>query len=157
MIADLIVNAEQYIHAHPGLKEAFEFLRQEKTKQLEPGRYEIDGSRLYALVENGVGRGITGRKLEYHHKYIDIQYVRAGVDVMGWKPLAAFDEEQDDDLTDAQKDRFFPVGSDDIEGVSWAEYPEGSFAAFFPQETHTTMAGQGPIEKVIVKLAVNPQ
>ena len=155
MIADLLVNAEHYVHVHPGLKEAFAFLRQEKTKQLEPGRYAIDGTRLFALVESGMGKGTTGRRLEYHRKYIDIQYVRAGVDVMGWKPLStngagevpgsAFDEGQDAGFIN------------DTQGVSWTEYPEGSFAVFFPHDAHTPMAGQGPIEKVIVKLAVNPE
>ena len=93
MIADLLVNAEHYVHVHPGLEEAFEFLRQEKTKQLKPGQYAIDGIRLFALVECGTGKGTNGRRLEYHRKYIDIQYVRAGVDVMGCKPLSTGDGE----------------------------------------------------------------
>ena len=156
MIADLIVNAEQYVHVHPGLKEAFDILRQEKTKQLEPGKYEIDGTRLFVLVESGTGKGKTDRRLEYHRKYIDIQYVRAGVDVMGWKPLSAGAGEVPGSAFNEEQDAGF-ININDTEGVSWAEYPVGSFAVFFPSDAHTPMAGQGTIEKVIVKLAVNPQ
>ena len=92
--------------------------------QLPEGRQEIDGSRLYAMVIRGQGKGLKGAKLEVHRRYIDIQYSITGSDVIGWKPTATCrDPEQ---AYDEQKDlQFFRDAAD-----SWVTIPPGKLWDF---------------------------
>jgi YhcH/YjgK/YiaL family protein len=149
MILDVLSNEEQLKKLHPGFGVAFQYLRGPNLDQLPEGRQEIDGSRLYAMVVRGQGRGLKGAKLEVHRRYIDIQYSLAGLDVIGWKhtatcrnPVQAYDEQKDI--------QFFLDAAD-----SWVTVPQGSFGIFYPEDAHAPLAADGPIHKVIVKVAVD--
>jgi YhcH/YjgK/YiaL family protein len=87
MILDVVASEERLKQIHHGFGPALQFLRRADLGQLPAGRQEIDGSRLYAVVIRGEGKGQKGAKLEVHRRYIDIQYSITGEDVIGWKPL----------------------------------------------------------------------
>ncbi|MDQ6951228.1 MAG: YhcH/YjgK/YiaL family protein, partial [Mariprofundales bacterium] len=57
-------------------------------KAIPAGKHVIDGDRIFAIVEQGLGREKADALLETHENYIDIQLVLSGVDTMGWKPKA---------------------------------------------------------------------
>ncbi|HUZ46723.1 MAG TPA: YhcH/YjgK/YiaL family protein [Terriglobia bacterium] len=148
---DDITNEERWRKLHPGFAAAFRFLRETKLDQLPDGRQEIDGSRLYALVVRGQGHGQEMAKMEAHRRYIDIQYSATAPDVVGWKqistcrnPVGPYSEKKDI--------QFFLDAAD-----SWVTVPQGSFAIFFPEDAHAPMAVDGPIHKVVVKVAVDWQ
>jgi biofilm protein TabA len=148
MIVDRLANAKKYYDMHPAFEEAFAFLRRSDLADLPEGRHEIDGSRLFCLISNGPGRSRAEAKLEAHRKYIDIQYVMAGADEMGWKPTAAcvmsdvsYDPEKDIEFFKDVPDRWTPV-------------PTGSFAIFFPIDAHAPLVSTGRIHKAVLKIAV---
>src|SRR5436190_24273173 len=87
MILDLLHNSANYQHLHPHFEKAFTYLRTENFESLAPGRYDLEGDELFALVSEGSGIIKDEAKLEVHRKYIDIQFIVAGIDYMGWKPL----------------------------------------------------------------------
>ena len=149
MILDVATNGERLTKLHPGFASAFQFLRSRNLAQLPEGRQEIDGSRLFALVIQGQGKGQIGAKLEVHRRYIDIQCSITGSDVIGWKPASTCrDPEQP---YDEQKDlQFFRDAAD-----SWVTIPQGSFGIYFPEDAHAPMGADGPIHKVVVKVAVD--
>ncbi len=149
MILDVVANEERLKQLHPGFGPALEYLRQTNLAELPEGRQEIDGSRLYALVIRGHGKGQKGAKLEAHRRYIDIQCSITGADVIGWKPVSTCrDPEQDyDESKDLQ---FFRDPAD-----SWVTIPPGSFGIFFPQDAHAPAAADGPIHKIVFKVAVD--
>ena len=70
MILDSVASAEHLKQWHPGFGAALQYLRNTNLGQLSEGRQGIDGSRLYALVMRGQGRGQKGAKLEVHRRYI---------------------------------------------------------------------------------------
>jgi biofilm protein TabA len=151
MILDVVANEERLKKLHPGFGPAFQFLRRTDLAQLPEGRQEIDGSRLYAVVIRAQGRGQKGAKLEVHRRYIDIQFSLTGFDVIGWKqtstcrsPEQPFDEQKDVQL--------FLDASD-----SWVTIPQGSFGIFYPEDAHAPMGSDGPLHKVVVKVAVDWQ
>lgn len=149
MILDVVANEEHLKKLHPGFGPALQYLRDINLDQLPAGRQEIDGSRLYAIVIRGKGQGLKGAKLEAHRRYIDIQYCVTGSDIIGWKPTAAcHDPEQP---YDEQKDCVFFRDTPD----SWVTIPEQSFGIFLPEDGHAPGAADGPIHKVVVKVAVN--
>jgi YhcH/YjgK/YiaL family protein len=151
MILDVLTSEERLAKLHPGFGAAFQFLRGTDLNQLPEGRREIDGSRLYALAVRGQGRGLKEAKLEAHRRYIDIQYSLTSPDVIGWKqistcrnPVEAYNEAKDI--------QFFLDAPD-----SWVTVPQQRFAIFFPQDAHAPMAADGPVHKVVVKVAVDWQ
>jgi len=148
IIIDKLDRAESYYHMHPAFEKAFAFLRQDGLAELSAGRHEIDGDHLFCIISKGPGRSRAEAKLEAHRKYVDIQYVIAGTDEMGFKPTA--DCTLTDTSYDADKDiEFFKDQPD-----SWTEVPAGSFVIFFPQDAHAPLVSSGEIHKAVLKIAV---
>ena len=51
MIIDSLKNAGLYYGMNSRLKSAFEFLQNTDFEKMEPGRYEIDGANVYAMIQ----------------------------------------------------------------------------------------------------------
>jgi biofilm protein TabA len=147
MIMDSIARGAAYAALHPGFAKAFSFLRDTDLAGLPDGRLELDGERLYVLVMTVDGRGRDGARFEAHRRYIDIQAVVHGEDIMGWSPMAACREPLPFDVT---KD----VGFFGDAPRSWVLVPQGCFALFFPEDVHAPLAGTGKVKKAVVKVAV---
>jgi biofilm protein TabA len=148
IIINKLQHAERYFRMHPAFEKAFTFLRRDDLAELPADRYEIDGERLFCMISKGPGRSRSEAKLEAHRKYIDIQYVIAGTDEMGWKPTA--DCKMIDTEYDADKDIMFFKDQPD----SWTQVPTGSFVIFFPEDAHAPLVSKGEIHKAVLKVAV---
>lgn len=149
MIVDRLENADRYCDMHPEFARAFAFLERGDLAELPAERHEIDGDRLFCMISKGPGRPRAEAKLEAHRKYIDIQYVIAGDEEMGWKPTS--DCRVVDVPYDADKDiEFFKDEPD-----SWNQVPPGSFVVFFPEDAHAPLVGEDQIHKVVLKVAVD--
>jgi len=148
MIVDTIANSALYEAIHPLFHRAFEFLRDPKLATLANGKYVLDGDRLYANISDSALRPAVTAKPELHRKYIDIQYVISGTDIIGWSPLCGlghigpFDEKGDFGLADDHPQ-------------SWVEVRPGCFAILFPDDAHAPCVGEGTVRKVVIKVAVN--
>lgn len=147
MILDTLNNAARYAGLRVGCSEAFGFLDQPGVADLPDGKYEIMGERVYAIVDRTQGRKVSDGQLEAHRKYLDIQYVISGDESMGWRPRAglansvAYDEERDLEFLEGDPESIVRI-------------PPGSFAVFLPSDAHLPLIGDGPIHKVVVKVAV---
>ena len=147
MILDVLENADRYLALNEGFAKAFEFLTRPDLQELPVGKYEIDGDRIYAMVAKEPGRKQEDALLETHEKYIDIQFILAGTDTMGWKPksLCMQPTEGYDQTRDIQ---FFADQPD-----AWLATASGAFAIFFPEDAHLPLISSGQIHKVVVKIA----
>ena len=148
MIIDRLEFAQRYCDLHPGFERAFAFLNRNDLADLPVGRHDIDGDRLFCTISKGPGRARDDAKLEAHRQYIDIQYVIAGAEEMGWKPTARCTVV--DTPYDAEKD----IGFFADEPETWTPVPPGSFVVFFPQDAHAPLVGTGRIHKAVLKIAV---
>ena len=148
IIINKLQHAERYFRIHPAFEKAFAFLSQDGLAELPEGRHEIDGDRLFCIIDKSPGRSRAEAKLEAHRKYIDIQYIIAGTDEMGWKPTA--DCKMIDTEYDGDKDIMFFKDQPD----SWTSVPAGSFVIFFPQDAHAPLVSEGEIHKAVLKIAV---
>ncbi len=149
MILDQLSHADQYAAIHPGFAAAFQYLRTANLNELSAGRHEIDGDRMYVVINRLPGRGHDGAKFEVHRRYIDIQFGISGTDEMAWRslpncthPTGSFEEAKD-------------VGFFEDAAETWLVVPPGSFAIFFPQDVHAPLGGQGDLVKAVVKVAVD--
>ncbi len=149
MILDTLSQASRYTPLHPGFAAAFEFLRTAKLADLAAGRHEIDGDRLYVVMNRQPGRGRTDAKFEAHRRYIDIQFGISGTDEIGWRALSACS--QPTGPFDETKDVWF--FQDPAE--TWLVVPPQSFAIFYPEDVHAPLGGTGDLVKAVVKVAVD--
>ena len=51
MILDVLANSARYEGLHEGFKKAFDFLKEAHKNLPELGRYELDGDKVFALVQ----------------------------------------------------------------------------------------------------------
>ncbi len=148
ILADLRDHA-RYESLNPSLRSGFEFLHRSDLAKLADGRHDIDGDNVFAIVDRGMGRGQVDSPLEFHRRYLDIQYVVKGIDLIGWSPIQDCRHLKSD--FDAERDLGF---YDDRPGT-WCRVAAGSFAIFFPTDAHAPLGGTGPIHKVVVKVLTN--
>ena len=149
MILDHLDNADRYVNVHPGFAAAFEFLRSQDFSQYKEGRHEVDGERLYLMMNRCPGRGRSGAIFEAHRKYIDIQLTVSGVEEMGWRRTASC--EQVKSPYNAEAD--YALYTD--EPTFWMSTPPGYFAIFFPDDAHAPLAAECDLVKAVMKVAVD--
>ncbi len=149
MIIDHIDNFSFYCGADKRLIAAFKFLREKNPDEMAAGKYEIDGSNIYALVQSYETKPEENGVWEAHRKYIDIQYLASGTERMGYANLAAmtlcreYREEEDCLLLNG-------------EGSFFLLKPK-NFVLFMPQDAHMPgLAAAGPqaVKKVVVKVRI---
>lgn len=149
MIYDVLSNAELYYAVHPGFRAAFEYCRNTDFTKLPTGRNEIDGERMFVMVNRDSGQGREKRKLEFHRKYIDLQYVVEGSDEIGWRAESLCKELHTEYRESAD------VGFWGDPAVSYFNVEAGQFAIFYPADPHSPMSGHDRFLKPVVKIAVD--
>jgi biofilm protein TabA len=147
MILDTLTHATKYADPNSGLEAGLAFLHRSDLSELPDGKYEIDGDRVFAIIDHADGRRVEEGRLEGHRKYIDIQYIISGDESMGWRSVEGLTIDTD---YDPDKDLLF--FSEKPESI--AQVPPGHVAIFFPEDAHLPLIGSGPIHKVIIKVAV---
>ncbi|MFA5687986.1 MAG: YhcH/YjgK/YiaL family protein [Kiritimatiellales bacterium] len=147
MIIDRIENVPLYAGLGAKVQQALEYLAKTDFKALESGRYEIAGDEVFALVQRYETKPHDQGLWEAHRRYIDVQYLVSGSEIMGYAPLDTL----------AVKEPYKPendcellTGTGDFLTVS-----PRMFAVFFPQDAH--MPGlmnkiPEPVIKVVVKV-----
>jgi YhcH/YjgK/YiaL family protein len=153
VILDRLENAGSYTALSTEIAMALDYLHRTDFSQVPDGRYELDGDRVYAIVMRYKPKPAAEAVWEAHRKYLDVQYMVAGVERMGYAPLNdglptqhAYDAEKDFILYDAKGDLF--------------EVPAGSFAIFGPQDVHAPSLARASeeaateVQKVCVKCRV---
>jgi YhcH/YjgK/YiaL family protein len=148
MILESLENAGRYANLHPGFRQGFEFLARPNLTGLDSGKYEIDGDRVFALINRDPGRGHAGARLEAHRKYIDIQFLVSGSEEIGWRPTSECS--QLTDPYDSSRDIMFFADP----SHAWINLPVGKFMIFYPQDAHAPLASTGDNVKAVIKVAV---
>ena len=130
------------------LQAGFHYLQTADLENAAPGKVEIEGNRVFALIQEYNTKPSTQGFWEAHRQYIDIQYVVKGMEHMGFANL----EQLTAGAYDATKD-FLP-----LEGAgSFVLLPAGMFTIFMPQDGHMpgiAVNEPQPVKKVVVKVAV---
>ena len=148
MIVDSLENAVQYYSLGPRIEAALRYLQQTDFSQVEVGRYEIEGDAVFALVQEYQTKPKSEGFWEAHHKYLDVQYVAAGAEHMGYGPVELMREGEYDTGNDFYK----------LEGEGdFFTLRAGYFAILKPQDAHMpgmAIDKEQPVKKVVVKVRV---
>ena len=151
MIVDKFENARLYAPLSEKLAKAFEILRVQTLADKPAGRYDVDGDDLYYVVDEYCTRPVEKCRFETHKKYIDVQLMLSGREIVGYCP--------DDALTtqtpyDEQKDiEFFDVPKQYAE----IDFCQGVLCVFWPQDGHMPGCAAEPtnIRKIVVKIRID--
>lgn len=125
------------------------FLKEGDVLSLLPSRIELDGNKVFAMIQHYDTKPKEQGVWEAHRKYIDIQYVAQGQELMGYANLEHL---QAGDY-DAEKDFVLLKG----EG-SYVLMKPGTFVILGPQDAHIPQVAVDvpqPVKKVVVKVAVD--
>ncbi len=148
MIVDIIENKNLYVNLSPGIGAALTYLVETDFVSLEPGRYDIDGDDVFALVQEYETIPQEQGKWECHRKYADIQFIVEGVEQIGYASVPGMEVVA---TYNPDKDISFLTGKGDYVTLN-----KGFFGIYFPGDAHQPKIAPGNIigkvKKVVVKI-----
>lgn len=152
MILGFIQHIDKEKTIYPAaLQKGLEYIKNTDFSALPAGKYPIDGDKMFALVSEYMPEAKELRKAETHEKYIDIQYIVSGEEIMGVAPLSTTAEVLEDCL--AERDAiFYKKFANEID----VQTCEGMYILFFPWDIHRPNCISRPgvkVRKVVLKIA----
>ncbi|CAM4141642.1 YhcH/YjgK/YiaL family protein [Paenibacillus alkaliterrae] len=134
----------------PVIQKALEYIKNTDLVQLDTGKYEIEGDDLFAVVQEMSTVDKSERRAECHSKYIDVQYLISGEEIIGFARESRENVPVENELETKDYALY-----EEIKGeMELALYP-GMFAIFFPSDLHRpgcSRNGRTTIKKVVVKV-----
>jgi len=149
MIIDYIENGALYFGVRERISAGLRWLQTQDLAKLAAGRYELDGTKLFAIVSEYETKPKDKGKWEAHKRYFDIQYLISGREAVGYAPLeacrlGAYDEGKDfQEIVEAPGD--------------FLTLRPGMFMILAPQDAHMpglAIDAPGLVKKAVVKVLV---
>ncbi len=141
--------ARQYHANWDYWNKAFAYLKNTDLDKIAKGKYPIDGDNVFASVTADSSKDFDKTNWESHRKYIDIQYVINGEEMIGIFPASKatitkeYDEKRD-------------AANYSADGKLYTALP-GTFFIFFPSDAHRpniTPGGNKVVKKIVIKVKV---
>jgi YhcH/YjgK/YiaL family protein len=151
MIFDKIENQGIYKSIHPSFEKAFDFLNSTDLENAELGKHIIDGDNVFAIIMEYTTQEESECKSETHKKYIDIQYMVEGEELVGLKTL--HDEIPTTPYNKEGDFMFYTLPS-----LPKLILKKQHFGIFFPDDIHLTMLKVDvpkKLRKVVIKVLKN--
>ncbi|HSO87910.1 MAG TPA: YhcH/YjgK/YiaL family protein [Draconibacterium sp.] len=141
-----------YYHKNPRhWDQAFHFLKSANLQELPLGKQELEGEHLFVSVAEYYGKQKPDALYESHKKYIDIQYVIKGEEIIG---LTTLDKVAVRDPYSEEKDIAFY----DFDGGDYLKATPENFFLFFPEDVHRPSITTGDsvlVRKIVVKIKID--
>ncbi len=135
------------------IREALDYLKKTDFSSVENGKHLIQGDKLFAVVMNYTTEPKEKKKAEAHQKYIDLQYVVSGEEMMGVAPLSL--NPRPSEMYDPNKEAAFyetPMGEMEL------PMKAGNYAVLFPEDIHRpgcSLNKSTEVRKVVVKVTMD--
>lgn len=151
MIVGRISDVAQQKGALPAaIVRALEALQKVDLGKMEPGRYDIEGDKMFYLVQDVELRTLEESRAEAHKQYADIQIPFSTNERYGFalpQPKLA----PSDDQLEAKDLAFYPTPAEE----SFIDITPGTYLVFLPKELHRpclAIKGKETIRKAVVKV-----
>lgn len=148
MIIDHISHIEKYQCFGPGFESGIRFLVQHQNDPAQPvARYKLDDN-VDVMVNQYKTKYPEEVNFEAHNKYIDVQFMLKGNELVGWAPREKLSE-----ISAAPDKDFYELfGESD-----YFPLREGYFMIFFPEDAHQpglVMDHPEQVTKIVLKIRV---
>lgn len=148
MIIDKIENHHLYNGISKRISIAFDFIKQTDLVNIPLGKHEILKDDVFAIAMEYETKNKSECKFEGHYKYIDLQFIVSGSELVGIRTLT----NQIPVETNIESDySFYDIDSDLI------RFESKTFMLFFPDDLHMPgvhLDQASNIKKVVVKIKV---
>lgn len=148
MIIDQIENYKIYSSISERISIAFDFIIKTDLNSLNTGKHIIQSDKIIAICQEYRTRTVQECKLEGHIRYLDLQYLIEGSEIIGFKTLRnqiPVEENKEDDYS------FYSDES------SLINFSKGMFAIFFPQDLHMPCImtnKESIVKKIVIKILI---
>jgi YhcH/YjgK/YiaL family protein len=148
MIFDSVEHIGIYKGIHIGLDRAIQMIESNQLDLSKSGKVSVDGDAIFYLVQDYSTKDVLDAKLEAHRRYIDLQFLVKGneimdcINIVNLSELTDYDEANDIQFFKGECNRLFAK--------------ENDFAVFFPHDGHRTGVSTQEAEqvkKVVFKIA----
>lgn len=133
------------------LSKGIAFLAERNLEELENGRYEIEGDKLFVIISEAETEPKLDRKPEAHDRYLDIQYLVSGPGEIIGVSRRTPDLVPSEDYLGSRDIAFFSDVRDETDVL----LRPGMFAIFFPSDVHRPLCAagvSGKVKKAVVKI-----
>ena len=151
MIVDRIENISLYSSISGRIAKALKILSSKEISSAAEGKHEVEGGKLFYLVQKYSTMPRNQGQLEAHKKYIDIQCVLDGQEsifvenISACKLASAYNENDDAAMYEVPK------------SFSEVYMSKGTFCILFPQDGHLpcrTAVSESKVHKIVFKIAI---
>lgn len=130
---------------------ALAFLDGKNPATLPPGRHDIEGDRIFAMLNDAVTESADMRRFELHRRYIDIQVLLSGLEVQLYAPEPESQAGLLEDDLEAKDIAFYahPARYNRVNLIP------GDYAIYLPGELHCPCCSTGAgetIRKIVFKI-----
>lgn len=153
MILDSVNHFLKYACQNGNSLLAYDFIMNYKKNPLPPGRYEIDGTKCYALVQTYTTAPETEKSFETHRRYIDLQCIVEGCEQMLWAQPESLTCTTP--YTPQQDVAFYADAENGAAQPTRLQVHAGEFVLFYPQDAHKPgccVDAPAQVTKIVVKM-----
>ena len=146
MIFDKLERYNRYTGPAVAIAPAMAYLASQDFIHTPPGRVELQGDALFALVQEYTSKPVDQGIWEAHRRYIDVQYIVSGREQIFYAPIECLQP----GIYVPEKD-FLPLSG----SGSSLEITAGFFVVFYPEDAHMpglALTLPEPVKKVVVKV-----
>lgn len=151
MIVDKIENMEMYTGLSKGIIKALKLLKDGQIAEKADGRYEVEGDDLFYVISSYTTKPGEEGRFETHEKYIDVQALLSGEEIMGY---SCSDDLSPQTPYDGTRDIAFYETPDDYSRIAFST---GMFCIFYAHDGHMSggqLAAPSNVRKVIIKVRI---
>ena len=140
-----------YENMSPDMAKAFEIIRQVSASIPADGKYEVDGTNLYYMVQSYDAKSPLEAKFESHREYIDVQVVLCGEEVIRFESAGKIPP-----CTEYRPDVEHYNMNKDFDSVRLGA---GEIAIIFTDELHApgirAEGADAAVRKLVIKIKAN--
>ncbi len=131
----------------------YDFVIKALASGVENGKYPLDNGA-YAAVSEYVTKPMATSKFEAHKKFIDVQLILSGAEIIGVAPTSGFGDADRLGEYNTEKDVEFFAASGEFEKLALSV---GDFAILYPEDAHMPGVHETDptkIKKIVLKIPV---
>ena len=148
MITDTLKNAGSYTALGERIVAALEFLKNTDFSKIPDGKIEITGDEIFAMIQRYETKPREQGKWEAHRKYIDIQFLAEGSELIG---VHNIDDLEITEPYSPENDLLFLDGNNG----DFIILSKDKFVLLYPQDAHMpciTAKKPSKVTKIVVKI-----
>lgn len=135
------------------IQEAINYLKQTDFSKLENKSYLIEGDKMFVVIQEYQTKPKQEKSAEQHQKYIDIQYMISGTEIIG-----VGYEHPGNEILDNYNEEKERIKYDKIKNEKDIVISQGDYIILFPQDIHRpgcNFQKQNNVRKAVLKIAID--